>query len=257
MRTLTVLLSLFLFTSCVSNRISTEEVVSRENAKIEETNKFEFVKFWMELDIFRYKYNIAKVNFGIIIENYEDNDGYQYPQALADRSYKFIVETINEMNNNFETSKIDYFSYSNGDKVQYYNNVKFTPNAPEHINSAYFEQYKDLQKRLRYYCSVSNFFTSQSTFENYLKERSYIVVDRSVLTNILGEYGLSLTGLTKDQAEQLKLYNINFLIVASGRHNARYESEIRDYIAYNILDLKLIYSPTSEIVTTARLVEYK
>lgn len=265
MKLLIIFLSLFLYMSCLSNKVATEkfereEFVNRKNAKIGGTNEFEYVKFWMELDVFRLKYNIVKINFGIIFENFEDSVSNQSDpkimKSLNDRSYKFIVDIIKDMNNIFEEEKINYFSYSDKDKSGFYDHKKYFTNVKSDSNDVFYKYYEDLQKRLRYYSKISSFFTSQSAFENYLKERSHTAVDRSSLKNILGEYGLSQTGVTKEQAAQLKLHNINFLIIASDSYYTKYENEISDYIAYHILDIKLIYAVTSEIVTTYRLVKY-
>lgn len=246
----TILCLPVLFVSCL---ISTQQIIKEVNEKNEEENRFQQNKFKYEFNTFRFKHNILELKIGVLVKAYRDNkelDGNN--QQQTDLYYNMVVSNINEINNEWENIRIDYFQTTEEIRSNVYNELKsegldFTKLIQETVP----EKYKEMDKRFRYYIRDSDFYKSQKAFDDYIKNRSYVAVDRSQLKNILGEYGLSQSGLTKYQIEQLELYDINFLFVVSMNLETRnFEA---GSITKNHITTMLIYVKTSEIVASSRI----
>jgi hypothetical protein len=175
------------------------EIAQKRNKEIEDRRYFELHKFWTELSVFKYKHNISNIKIGIIFEHFENNITYQFDtKNITDHIYNDLVAEINNKNNEWENFKIKYFTSSDLEKFRLYNISKSTDrDYTLYVNSPFLDQVKDICKREDYYKLKSAFYSSQSEFEKYMDKRSFVAVDRSTLKNILGEYGLSQSGLTK------------------------------------------------------------
>ena len=246
----TILCLLVLFVSCL---ISTQQVIKETNEKNEEENRFQQNRFKFEFNTFRFKHNILNIKIGVLVTAYQDNeDLYGNNKQHTDPIYNMVVNGINKINNEWENIRIDYFQTTEEIRSNIYNELKSRGlDFTKLIQETPPEKYNEMDKRLRYYILDSDFYKSQKAFDDYIKNRLYVAVDRSTLKNILGEYGLSQSGLTKYQIEQLELYDINFLFVVSS------SLETKNFkagsITKNLMTIMLIYVKTSEVVSASRI----
>jgi len=254
MKNISVFLILLQLLSCVS----TKNVAESRNSEYAAQNNFELFRFWHELDILRFKYNILNVRIGLVPEdrrlvNFESDSQFVH-------IHDSLMVMIENKMEGFQELKRVYNDTTNPGKQKIYQSFKSDSADLEFLDgmadSPYFELYEDIVHRQRKSIQSSKFYSSPDEFVDYIQNRSIENFDMKLDEGFYRTDSFFVNKLSKRQIDKLNKNQINFLIVYSLSYNIDYSDRAGGRIGSESVHMNLFDMKSASTITSARITRY-
>lgn len=254
MKNIIFLLIILQFVSCVS----TKNVAERRNSDFSAHNDFEFFKIWREIDIKRFNSDILNVNIALVPAEKTINEFKSDSQSV--QIYDSLHVIIEEKMQGFRDLEKSYVDTTEQGKQKIYQDLKSDSSDTEFLenmaNNPYIDLYEEIINRLRTSIQQSVFYSSQTNFESYIRNRSFEVVDLNNLEEIFRADKIKVESLSDNIVNALKKHQINFIIAFSGSYNVDYSDRARGRIGSEKINLFLFDVQSMNHISSATLTHF-
>jgi hypothetical protein len=238
--------------------VSTKNIAETRNSDYRSRNNFELFKIWRELDIQRFDTDILNVKIALIPEGKTTSEFEADSQLILIHDSLTIM--ISDKMDGFNELEELYSDTSNTGKQQIYQDLKSDSSdlvfLEKIADDPYVELYEDILYRLRKTIQKSSFYSSQSNFESYLKNRSIEVVDMKLVYDIFGAELPSANSISNLHTNSLRSADIDFLIIFSGSYSVAYSDQAGSRIGSETMHLTLYDVDSAQLITTANLTSF-
>jgi hypothetical protein len=238
--------------------LSTEQVARNRNSDFREYNQYKQFQFWRAIDIARFTKNLANVHFAILAEGYTVKEMMEesYLRSIRDS----LHTEIGKRNIDFQSLRTSYFDSTSAARKQFFYTLKSDSMDLIHLSeikdSPYFELYQDLNQKNRKAILSSDFYRSQTDFEDYLRTRSFSPADSLTLNSIFNGQKVTRQSLSEKQMAMLRERDIDFLILYAVSYTSAYSEQAEARIGTENIDLICFFVPENKILCEVELIYF-